>query len=123
MNHMSEAGKLIIIYASNKHITLPELAKKLGISQSHLSNILHGIRNIDNSLHTKLCTVFELDKTERAKLKEACWVSNNVITINTKKCKPGILKIVYLAIHRARYLNQDQIEQCINILSSVDGKN
>ena len=84
MKGQSEAGKLIYQYTYNKNVSITELAASMKISYAHLSNMLRGNKRINNNQLQKICNILNLNREERAKLREAVFISNPSIIISTK---------------------------------------
>lgn len=118
MKGQSEAGKLIYQYTYNKNVSITELAASMKISYAHLSNMLRGNKRINNNQLQKICNILNLNREERAKLREAVFISNPSIIISTKDKRLYILRFLYLLIQKAPSLSQAQIDECKKIIQS-----
>lgn len=117
----TEAGELICKYTKNKAISFIELSQKLKISYSYLIKILIGERNITDEIYNKMCNIFNLNKFERNKLREAVFISNPFVMTTTSDKRQYILKLLYVIIQKHSIISQEQASQCIQILN--DSKN
>lgn len=59
---------ILLIYkkslAKNKKFSLRAFAKKLGVSHSHLINVLKGRKNFSDKLYSKICKKIDLTSDE-----------------------------------------------------------
>lgn len=117
----TEAGELIYKYARTKNLTLIELSQQLNISYNYLSKILIGNRDITEKIYNKMCNIFNLNKFERNKLREAVFISNPFVMTTTSDKRQYILKLLYVIIQKHSIISQEQASQCIQILN--DSKN
>jgi transcriptional regulator with XRE-family HTH domain len=110
------AGMLIIKNAKMKNLALKDLAEKTSISYSHLINMLKGTRDITESTFKKICGVLKLSRDQKYELKEAVFISNQNISINTKNKREDVLRLIYWLVIKGKYLNAEQVSQCFEIV-------
>ena len=110
------ASSLLVQYAKDKRVSVKELAERTGLSYSHISNILSGVRTITPKNEKKLCSALKLTKEEQYALKEAIFISNKSIVISTKNKRDYILKLLYWVTVKSNTLSLSQVEKCIDII-------
>lgn len=60
-NCHAKFGQYIKTSRMNKHINQQDIADKVGITQSHLSYIERGLRDIDFAMAFKICEALDVD--------------------------------------------------------------
>lgn len=117
---LGDIGKLVRTKQRALGVNTIDLAEGLGISLSHLSNILHARKQISEELAFKIAGVLGLDDQERDKI-----YSLSLISATTKKIKiarESESEFLKLVGSRLQDLTDDQIEALQKtVLSLTDG--
>ena len=115
-NEPTAASMLITQYARERGMSLEDISKQTGISYSHVTNLLNGVRDITPKNAKKFYTALKLSKEEQLALKEAIFISNKNITVSTKNKKEYVLKLLYWIVVKSNTLSITQAEKCMDIV-------
>lgn len=113
MTRYTPAGSQIAQYLRARSMKLTDLSAQTGISYSHIINIMRGTRDITQETFQKICKTLKLSREERYSLKEAVFVSNSTIVIQTANKKEGILHLLYWLTVKGNYMTKEEVDQCL----------
>lgn len=116
MKNYTFAGRAIAGIAIKQNMTVKDLAENCGISYSHMSNMLRGVKSIDEKTVRKIGDALELNRADRNALREAVFVSNPKVIIETNGTESYILRFIYMVLKKKNSLSKEQIRKCWDII-------
>ena len=118
MKNYTVFGVLLLHFAADRNMSIADISKASKISYTHLSNMLRGEKNVTQEALKKISDSLHLSRQERAKLKEAAFMSAKVIRIENKGIPYYVLRLIYLLLQKKNNLSKAAVEECKKILSS-----
>ena len=118
MKNYTVFGMLLLHFAADRNMSIADISKASKISYSHLSNMRRGEKSVTQEALKKISDSLHLSSKERAKLKEAAFMSAKVIRIENNGIPYYVLRLIYLLLQKKNNLSKAAVEECKKILSS-----
>ena len=118
MKNYTVFGVLLLHFAADRNMSIADIARATRISYPHLSNMLRGEKNVTQEAIKRISDSLHLSRQERAKLKEAAFMSAKVIRIENEGIPYYVLRLIYLLLQKKNNLSKAAVEECKKILSS-----
>ena len=89
----------MIILGRSRNLSLRDMAKQLGFSPAHLSDVINGKRSFLKNLYDKICETFNLDWVEKMTL-EKYVVGNKEYIVISKSSNKADEDVIYDILSR-----------------------
>ena len=107
-------GSFIKEKAVTKKMSLSEVAESMGISKTHLANIINGNRVLTRPQMLKLSDALQLTREESYILNKLTFTTQKNIKIEFDKLKPEVVDLLYVLITRGRFIPVEKLTEIKN---------
>lgn len=107
-------GSFIKEKAVVKKLSLSEVAESMGISKTHLANIINGHRVLTRPQMFKLGDALKLTREETYVLNKLTFTTQKNIKIEFDKLKPEVVDLLYVLITRGKFIPIEKLTEAKN---------
>lgn len=107
-------GDFIKEKAATKKLPLSEIASSMGISKTHLVNIINGHRVLTRPQMFKLGDALKLTREESYVLNKLTFTTQKNIKIEFDKLKPEVVDLLYILITKGRFIPVEKLTEAKN---------